>query len=377
MRSIHLLLAGTAAVLVAFCPAWATKYYFNSFDSNSMAAWTQMSGSDPQAGLYRWYGGAHGYEMIGYDANLARGKGVVTNATPAAQVASDFWMSADFRHLGGYTGGKQAATFFINAAGQGMGVYCYMARSVDGGTTFTGDVECGLIVTDNYSGITSVPGGVINGATKFGCRAVFDYTNWDQNRVDVNWRDSSQYLDIYFNGNLIRRLDLLVLPAPPDPNIVRNFTKVGTYFYNTFSEPATYDDPNGPFSCLSIDDIWCGSTPCGYTPYNPSTSLPGDANGDGIVSVGDLGILAAGWNTGGATWAGSPISQVKNPGQPIWPTMGGGDFNHDGTVDVIDLGIMATNWKKTATLPVQPTPEPASMTLLAAAGLGVLARRKR
>jgi beta-xylosidase len=54
--------------------------------------------------------------------------------------------------------------------------------------------------------------------------------------------------------------------------------------------------------------------------------IPGDANGDGMVDVGDLGILAANYGkTSGATWAM-------------------GDFNGDGAVDVGDLGILAANY---------------------------------
>jgi Big-like domain-containing protein len=54
--------------------------------------------------------------------------------------------------------------------------------------------------------------------------------------------------------------------------------------------------------------------------------IAGDANNDGAVDVGDLGILAANYGTSsGATW-----SQ--------------GDFNGDGGVDVGDLGILAANY---------------------------------
>lgn len=54
-------------------------------------------------------------------------------------------------------------------------------------------------------------------------------------------------------------------------------------------------------------------------------SIPGDANYDKKVDVGDLGILAA--NYGGSE---------KNWSQ--------GDFNNDGKVDVGDLGILAANY---------------------------------
>ena len=72
------------------------------------------------------------------------------------------------------------------------------------------------------------------------------------------------------------------------------------------------------------------------------TSLPGDANGDGMVDVGDLGILAANYGTAsGATW-------------------GQGDFNSDGAVDVGDLGILASCYGEDI---VYSIPEPISWML--------------
>jgi len=54
--------------------------------------------------------------------------------------------------------------------------------------------------------------------------------------------------------------------------------------------------------------------------------MAGDANADGKVDVGDLGILAANYGlAAGATWEK-------------------GDFNKDGKVDVGDLGILAANY---------------------------------
>jgi hypothetical protein len=58
---------------------------------------------------------------------------------------------------------------------------------------------------------------------------------------------------------------------------------------------------------------------------NVNTLTPGDANGDGAVDVGDLGILAANYGASGKKWAQ-------------------GDFNGDGLVDVGDLGILAANY---------------------------------
>jgi hypothetical protein len=57
---------------------------------------------------------------------------------------------------------------------------------------------------------------------------------------------------------------------------------------------------------------------------------PGDANGDGMVDVGDLGILAANYGGTNKSWAQ-------------------GDFNGDKLVDVGDLGILAAHYGEGST----------------------------
>jgi hypothetical protein len=61
---------------------------------------------------------------------------------------------------------------------------------------------------------------------------------------------------------------------------------------------------------------------------NITATISGDVNGDGVVNLADLLILAAAFGSvsGGANW---------NPA---------GDLNNDGRVDVSDLLIMAANW---------------------------------
>ena len=63
---------------------------------------------------------------------------------------------------------------------------------------------------------------------------------------------------------------------------------------------------------------------CNQAAINANTQ-PGDANRDGIVNVGDLGILAANYGGSNKTWDE-------------------GDFNDDGLVNVGDLGILAANY---------------------------------
>lgn len=86
------------------------------------------------------------------------------------------------------------------------------------------------------------------------------------------------------------------------------------------------------------------------------TPLPGDANHDGLVDVGDLGILGANY---GAT-------SGKN-----WLT---GDFTGDGAVDVGDLGVLGAHYG--AGVPAA-VPEPATLGLLVLGLAWPLLRRRR
>ena len=86
------------------------------------------------------------------------------------------------------------------------------------------------------------------------------------------------------------------------------------------------------------------------------TQIPGDANGDGMVDVGDLGILAGNYGTlTDATWEM-------------------GDFTGDGAVDVGDLGILAGNYG-TSAVSVASVPEPVTLGLLIPGCLVWLRRR--
>ena len=84
-------------------------------------------------------------------------------------------------------------------------------------------------------------------------------------------------------------------------------------------------------------------------------SLPGDANGDGLVNVADLGIVGANFNQTGTT-----VEQ--------------GNFNDDDRTDIADLGILGANW--TAAALASPIPEPTSMLIVIAAAAGAGVRRR-
>jgi len=89
------------------------------------------------------------------------------------------------------------------------------------------------------------------------------------------------------------------------------------------------------------------------------STVPGDANGDGVVDVADLGVLGANFNQSNMTFAD-------------------GDFNGDGATDVADLGILGANWTASQTTGNASAlvPEPTTLSLLAMSVLMVGRRRR-
>jgi len=92
---------------------------------------------------------------------------------------------------------------------------------------------------------------------------------------------------------------------------------------------------------------------------NEIVYLPGDANKDGTVNGGDLGIVLENYDKPGMSW-----SQ--------------GDFNGDGTVNGSDLGAVLQNYDQHLGVGAA-VPEPSTLLLAAAglAGLLAYAWRKR
>ena len=83
-----------------------------------------------------------------------------------------------------------------------------------------------------------------------------------------------------------------------------------------------------------------------FTLSQVESTIPGDANLDGVVDDEDASILAAHWQMSGtATWTD-------------------GDFDGDGKVDDADASILAAHWQQRAEAAV---PEPGTATLLVGA----------
>ena len=84
-----------------------------------------------------------------------------------------------------------------------------------------------------------------------------------------------------------------------------------------------------------------------------ATPSPGDANADGKVDFTDFQAMLDHWQFGTSIW-----SQ--------------GDFNQDGKVDFADFQVLLDHWNPAGTSSV---PEPATLTMLTLAALGLVRRR--
>jgi hypothetical protein len=144
-----------------------------------------------------------------------------------------------------------------------------------------------------------------------------DWTGW--HHIAWTYHRATNTTKFYFDG--VEDFCSTTISTGPLTSEPLQYVRIGggennRYFHGDLDEVRIYAKA---LSSDAIKAIFNG------TDLPPDDRLAGDANGDGKVDVGDLGILAANYGGAGKTW-----SQ--------------GDFNGDGVVDVGDLGILAANY---------------------------------
>ena len=93
-----------------------------------------------------------------------------------------------------------------------------------------------------------------------------------------------------------------------------------------------------------------------------ATDVPGDVDGDGDVNLADMGLFE---------------TQFGASALPLPPGENSADLDEDGDVDLDDLVFIRDNFGYVTPVAPAPTPEPATMSLLALGGLTVLRKRRR
>ena len=118
-------------------------------------------------------------------------------------------------------------------------------------------------------------------------------------------------------------------------------------------------DVSGRWNDVSgiADPINPPSSQYGGTPFGVVEILPGDANSDNVVDLGDFVILRNNFGSSNATFQQ-------------------GDFNYDGEVDLADFVILRNFFGDQGNAPpLSSIPEPAAASLLLVSVLGLRRRR--
>jgi parallel beta-helix repeat protein len=203
-----------------------------------------------------------------------------------------------------------------NNASKGGGIYCYQSSPNIRNNTISGNIASeggGIFCSDESS-----PPNISNNIIAFNSNGIyFIYSNLYMPLILNN----CVFNPIYnYSGSWSWTGDVYQDPLFVD--------RAGGDFHLSSGSPCINkgNDADVQVGCLDMDGqarINGSHVDMGADEWYPP--IPGDANSDNKVDVGDLGILAANYGGSGKSWKE-------------------GDFNDDGLVDVGDLSILAAHY---------------------------------
>jgi hypothetical protein len=257
--------------------SWLHKLYSGDPATGTLTYITDITGVTGLYGIEYANGVLYGaYDNALYSINET------TGAASLIGTGTSAWdMAFGTDNVMRVTGPNNGALYTVNLT-SGAATLVHDFQTVDSKEAVGLAVACSPTITQQPTGRMAHPGNAITLSVTAGGTAVLGY-QWQKKNDNNEWVDISGA-----NSNEYTLSSFAVTDA-------------------------------GGYHCV-ISNL-AGNITSNFVSINP-----GDANRDGSVDVGDLGILAANYGkSSGATWAMA-------------------DFNGDEAVDVGDLGILAANY---------------------------------
>jgi hypothetical protein len=130
-------------------------------------------------------------------------------------------------------------------------------------------------------------------------------------------------------------------------------TPITTMTDNTGGFTITLSALGGPYEMSAVHAGYLRAGSSGFTvAAGDSVTLPdvrllgGDMNGDGLIDILDLSMVAANYGRTGSWLLPAPVTPDIGPSQQPTP-----DFNDDGVVNILDLSVTAANYDTSSIIP--------------------------